>query len=596
MNIPVLTTCIVLACAVILLLSDRVRSDWVALGSMLVLGISGVLTPQETFAGFSRPAVLTILAIFILAEGLRRTGVTDQAGQYLARLAGKSETRLSIMGMTAGALLSLIMNNIAAAAVMLPAITSAGKKVQARPGKLLIPLAFGTILGGMATLLTTTNIIASGLLSDYHLRGFGLLDFAPMGIFILLVGIAYMAVYGIRMLPGKEVYGDSNLRQLIDIYRLKERLIRCRVKPGSPLVNRPLSQSNLRQKFNLNLISIERKGELITSLAPQTTLQEHDILNLTGKIRELVQTNFRDVFEILPPAPGKNNYLEEEGTTVIEAVLAPRSGLIGKSLRDARIREKYNLNVVGIYRSGKPIRTGLTAQVLQFGDALLLHGPRQQVEFLSQENELIVLNLNGRTKSPNRGKAWPALIIVAVALIASLFPWITVAEVLLAGALAMVVMGVLNMEQAYQSVEWKTVFLVAGMLPLGTALTKTGIAASAAQALVSFVGTSPYALLAGLMLLAVALSQVVHSGVVVTIVAPLAIQIALQVGADPRAMCMGVALATSLTFITPLGHPVNILVMSPGGYRFKDYMLVGAPLTALVFILILALMPVFWPL
>lgn len=594
---PVLVTYIVLIVAVILLLTDRFRADWIALFSMLILGLTGVLTPQETFSGLSRSAVITVLAIFILAEGLRRTGVTSRVGNVLARVSGSSETRLSVYSMLSGAFLSLFMNNIAAASVLLPAVTSAARKARVNPARLLMPLAFSTMLGGMATLFTTTNIIVNGILRENDLPGFGILDFAPLGLPVVFVGIAYLAGVGLWLLPIRQTSSTTPVTSLMDTYRLAERFVRCRIIPGSRLIGLTLAESKLRQDFNLNLVSIERNGDLIPFPVPTTTFLPGDVLLLEGRMRQIIHKDYRDLFEIVGPSKRQDDFLNDSDILMVEALLAPRSSLIGKTLRDAHFRAKYNLNVVGIYRTGRPMRTGLSELTLQFGDALLLHGPRRQVQLLSTEPDLIVLGGDLRGDPPNPGKSRHALIIMLGTLLVGLFPAFSIAEVMLGGALVMIATRVLSMDQAYQSIEWRTVFLIAGMLPLGTALSKTGIASNLANSMVELIGEAgPYALLAGILLITILLSQVMHSGVVATIIAPIAIEIALYSGLDPRSISMGVALATSMTFLTPLGHPVNMLVMSPGGYRFTDYMRVGLPLIILIFSVIMILLPLVWPL
>jgi di/tricarboxylate transporter len=255
------------------------------------------------------------------------------------------------------------------------------------------------------------------------------------------------------------------------------------------------------------------------------------------------------------------------------------------------------MNVLAIYRSGKPIRVSLTDLPLQFGDALLLQGPRQQIQVLQSEPDLILLYTDVNASGLNQAKAPLALLIFLGTLLASVFSSFSISEVMLAGGLLMVTLGVISMDQAYQAVEWKTVFLVAGMLPLGTAMTKTGAANLAADGIVQLLGGyGPLILLGGLIILSIALTQVMHGAVVGTIMAPIAIHLAQSLGLEARSFAMGIALATSFAFITPLGHPVNILVMSPGGYKFRDFIKIGLPLTILLATLILILLPIFWPL
>ncbi|MGB9723521.1 MAG: SLC13 family permease [Chloroflexia bacterium] len=599
MDRNLLLTLGILVVAVALLLSDRLRPDLVALLVVVALGLCGVLTPQEAFSGFSRSAVVTILAIFILTEGLRRSGVTERVGSFLLRLGGKQESRLVAVVMVAGAFFSLFMNNIAAASVLLPAVTGAARKARLSLSRLLLPLALGTILGGMATLLTTTNIIVSSLLQEQGLAGYGLLDFAPVGLPIVAVGIAYMVLWGRRRLPEallQEREGPSSRpSDLVEVYRLGERLFRARIPAGSYLVGRPLVQSTFRERYGLTVVALEREGRVLLSPSPDTRFQEGDIVLLEGRLEEFRRRDVPPYLEILPPRPWCEQDLESPEVAVVEAVLAPRSTLIGQTLRSAHFREKYGLNVLGIWRAGRPIRTALSDLPLQFGDAMLLQGPRRNLPLLRGEPDLILLGEEEEAAPPRRGWMAPATMAATLVLVA-LFPSL-MGELMLGGALLMVLSGALTMDQAYRAVEWKSLFLIAGMLPLGTAMAKTGAAALLAGHIVSLLGPAgPWPLLAGFFLLAMLLTQVMHGAAVAGVVAPMAVQAALAGGINPRSLAMAVALATSMAFLTPLGHPVNVLVMGPAGYRFRDYLRVGLPLTLLLSALILLLLPVLWPL
>ena len=593
----------ILGAAVVLLLSDRLRADLVALLVAVALGVSGVLTSQEAFSGFSRSAVITLLSIFILAAGLESTGVTDRVGDLLLRIARGDERRLVVLVMLAGAGLSLFMNNIAAAAVLLPAVSGASRRAGTNPARLLMPLAFATLLGGMATLLTTTNIVVSSLLRDHGLAEYRLLDFAPLGLPVVALGIAYMAVWGRRQLPARspvEILEDYRREEadLAEVYHLGESLFRAGVPEGSLLVGRTLAGSRFRQGLGLDVLAIERDGRVMPAPPPDSRIEGDDILLLSG---DPTGADLAGELELLPARQWRGADLESASVVVVEAVLAPRSTLIGQTLRESHFRDRYGMTVLALWRAGRSIRTGLTDLPLQFGDGLLLQGDRSRLPVLRRETALILLDRGdegdeGRAPVPP-GKARLALAIMAATLALAALEVRPVGEVMLGGALAMIVTGVLGMDQAYQAVEWRSVFLVAGMLPLGIAMTKTGAAGLLTRGLLAALGgAGPVGLLAGLVALAIALSQVMHGAAVAAVLAPVAIQTAEQIGADPRAMAMGVALATSMAFLSPVGHPVNALVMGPGGYRVRDYVRVGLPLTILLFVLIVLLLPMVWPL
>lgn len=602
MSNPLLMTFVILFAAMVLFLNGRLRADLVALLVVVCLGASGVLTPEEAFSGFSRSAVIAIMAIFILAESLTTLGFTDWVSRQLIRLAGQNPNRLVILVMAASALLSLFMNTIAAAAVLLPSAITTSRKAGIHPGRVLMPLAFGSLLGGMATLLTSTNIVASSLLRDQGLQGFGLLDFAPLGIPLIVAGIAYMALWGKRLLPSQS-YGDlppsefGGEGDLVDIYRLEDRLFRARVPHGSYLVGRPLSESTFRETYNLNVVAFERDGGLKLLLAPETVIEEGDVLVLEGRLNEFRDMDREPYLEILPRRSWHESDLESGAIIVVEAVLAPRSSLIGKTLKGVHFREKYGMSVLAVWRNQRPIRTGLNDLPLAFGDTLLLFGPRDRMGVLASEPDLIMLAERKARVVPSKPKRLVAAALILASLVTAAFRPDLLGEILLAGAAGMAVLGVITMDQAYQAIDWRSVFLVAGMLPMGVAMAKTGAADLLANGLFGLLGSgSGILLVAGFLLLATLLSQVMAGVATGAVLVPVAIQAANHAGIDPRSVAMAVAIGTSMAFITPLGHPVNILVMTPGGYRFGDYLKVGLPLTILLFVILLILLPVFWPL
>ncbi|PWH19600.1 MAG: SLC13 family permease [Ardenticatenia bacterium] len=599
---PALITLLTLGMMVVLTVGGWLRADLAALLSVVALGLSGVLTPQEAFSGFSRSAVITILAVFILADALQRTGATEHVASFLLRLSRSRESWLVVLTMLAGALLSLFMNNIAAAAVLLPAVASAGQRARVSPSRLLMPLAFGTIVGGMATLLTTANIIASGLLRDRGVAGYGLLDFAPLGLPIIALALLYMALLGRHLLPAQSpaermpLIRQQEKVDLVDVYRLDEHLFRARIPYDSPLVDISLAQSALRERYGLTVVGIERGRQVILAPSPHETLRPGDVLVFSGPPSTPQGMDRSIPLELFPPSEWREADLQSPSVAIVEAVLAPRSALIGRTLRETNFREKYDMTVLAVLRGSQCICSDLADLPLQFGDALLLQGPRNRLRLLQDDADVILL-ANGREAPPPTGRRRLALGVLGLTLtLAAIFPAL-VGEIMLGGALVMVLIGIISMDSVYQAIEWKTIFLVAGLLPLGIAITKTGIAVAAAQQMVTFLGEAgPLAILAGLAFLALLIAQVINSAAVVTVLTPIAIHIAQQIGADPRAMTMGVVLAASMTFLTPFGHPVNILVMGPGGYQIRDYLKVGLPMSVFLFAAILLLLPILWPL
>jgi di/tricarboxylate transporter len=599
---PLILTLVILGGAVAALLSERLRPDLVALLAVLALGVTGVLTPEETFSGFSGQAVITLLGLFILAEGLQRAGVTERAAEAISRVAGDRESVLVLVVMLAAAALSLLMNNIAAAAVLLPAVSAAAQRSRVSPARLLMPLAFGTLLGGMATLLTTSNIIVGSLLRDAGAEGFGLLDFAPVGLPAVACGVAYMVLVGRRRLPtqsaSERLQAERLGTDLVALYGLDSRLFRARLPPGSRLIDQAIADTHLRELYGVTVVAVERGGERIGSTAPSFVLRAGDVVQLQGDREDFRRRDVEPYLELLPPRSWREADLESPELAVAEVVLAPRSALVGATLRDAHFRSKYGMNVLAIWRGDRPILDGLADLPLQFGDALLVQGPRERLQVLVDEPDLIVLAGEEELPPPRvRGKRLIAVAVLVATLVAAVATPIATGQVMLGGAVAMVLLGVLTMDQAYQAIDWRTVFLVAGMLPLGIALDKSGAAGLLAGALVETVGRAgTLALLAALVGLTLLLVQAMNGPAVAAVMAPIAITAARQADIDPRGFAMGVALAASMAFLTPLGHPVNLLVMGAGGYRFRDYWRVGWPLTLLLVAVVLLLVPLIWPL
>ena len=521
----------------------------------------------------------------------------------LLRVGGTRERSLVATVMAAGAALSLVMNNIAAAAVLLPTISGVSYKARVSPSRLLMPLAFATILGGMATLFTTSNIVVSGVLRNHDLPGFGVLDFVPVGLPLAVVGIGFMTLYGRRLLsqgtPMEAAHEESLRADLVEIYRLGERLFRARLPTGSCLIGQTLAESGLRETYGVDVVAIERNGQVIVSPPPTAVLSERDIVLLEGRLDEFKERNAEACLETLSPDDWRIADLESPDAMLVEIVLAPRSTWLGLTLRDVRFREKYAMTVIGIWRVGRPIRTHLSDLPLQFGDALLVQGSRDRISLLRTEPDLIVLDEGTpeRVAPVSRQKSWLALAIMAGAILLAAFNPLLVGEIMLGGALLVVLARVLTMDQAYAAIEWRTVFLVAGMLSLGLAMSQSGAAALIANGLVgAFLPMGPLVLLAGLFVTTTLMTQIMPGAAVAAILAPIAIQTAQQSGLNPRSLAMAVALATSMAFITPLGHPVNVLVLGLGGYRFRDFMRVGLPLTVVLFGVVMILLPIFWPL
>jgi di/tricarboxylate transporter len=487
MNADALTALVILTIGIILMVTEVLRADLVALLLAVTLALTGVVTPQEAFSGFSHSAVVTILAIFILTSGLSRTGITRRVGLALQRLAGGRPILLLLLTMLGGAALSLFMQNIAAAAVLMPALMDVARRTRTSPSKLLMPLAFGVNLGGMATLLATSNILVSATLQDLGLAPYGLLDFAPLGLALVAVGVLYMLLVGHRLLPSvslsEEIGRIQRLRrELSDTYALGERLSEVRIPGKSPLVGKSIAASQIGERLGLTILAVCRDGQP-ACVAPgsEHILGAEDTLLIAGRderVRQLADLG-ADVLETTT----WDNSLSTDQTALLEVILAPRSNAAGHTLKELRFREKYGLSVVALWRGGRPYRTDVGNLQLQFGDALLVHGPRGNVSVLRADPDFLVL---AEPDDPPRArKGWLAAIVMALTLVVVALDLLPIAVAMMLGALSMIVTGCLTVDEAYRGVEWRAIFLVAGMLPAGIALNRSGATEWLSQLLVT---------------------------------------------------------------------------------------------------------------
>jgi di/tricarboxylate transporter len=582
MSFAAIFTLFILVIAAVLLVSEKLRPDLIALGVMVILGLTGIVTQAEAFSGFGGSAVMTLVGISIISEGLRQTGVTLALGNLMSRLGGKSESLLILAALVVSALLSMFMNNIAVVGVLLPAVMAASRRSRVPESRLLMPLAYGTLLGGMATLLTTANIIVSGALRDAGFRSFGLLDFLPVGGPVAVVGILYMMTLGRRLMPKPEARKSGPPQQarlmLADQYQIEQNLHELEVLRGSPLADKSIAEGAWGSRLQLAIIALTRNFRPILAPEPEEVIRTGDHILVQGSIQtDSISANGLSLCDFRVRADDISN----ETITLAELVITPRSEFIGHSLLEMNFREKFGLNVLGIWREGKPLLADFASLPLHFGDALLVQGLAARIHGLHRVTEFILLQEDPDAVLKPRKQRLAFAITFLTLGIASL-GFLSVSELVLAGAVLLLLTGCLDMGEAYHSIEWKAIFLIAGMWPLSIAIRSTGLAQAAVGALQGVWGQiSPLAVAAILILITLLLTQFMSGQVASLVLAPVAIVAATTLNIDPRGFAMAVALACSLAFPTPFGHPVNVMVMNPGNYRFRDYLRVGLPLTVL---------------
>ena len=779
MTLEIATVFAITALAVILFITERVRMDLVALLVMVSLALTGILTPVEALSGFSSAAVVTVWAVLILSAGLARTGVAGSIGHRVLGLAGSSETRLVLMIMLMVGVLSGFMNSIGVAALFLPVVIDISRRTKIPPSKLLMPLAFASLMGGLTTLIgTPTNILISEALRAANLEPFGMFDYTPVGIFVLVAGVAFIALLGRRLLPDrdisretarggqadyKEFYelqdrmvmvylpDDSNLAgktlgnsklgsilglnvvaiihdghtrlapsagtvlqtgdrlllegrldqltefhdrqhlviedekiaierltsaeielvelelsqesslinrtlrqidfrqryavivlairrgeivwrtnlesiplqagdkllvqgdqtqlnairedrdfiasppQAAQVYHLEERLMLVRLPEDSSLVGKTLTESRLGDAFSLGVMGIIRQEKTHLMPGPHERLEAGDTLLVKGDREDLFTVDGLQTLRIETELPPELSELESAEVGMVEAVLSPHTTLVGKTLREIHFRVKYGLSVLAIWREGHAYYSNLGEMALRFGDALLLHGARERIRLLGSEPDFLVLTEEAQ-EAPRTNKALLAVLIMVAVLLPAVFGLAPIAIMVVVGVALMVLTGCLTMDEAYRAIEWKAVFLIAGMIPLGIAMQKTGAASFVATGMVGLLGVyGPMVVMVGLFILTSLASQVMPNPAVAVLLAPIALNTASDLGISPYPLAMTVSVAASAVFLSPVAHPANLLVMGPGGYRFSDYLKVGLPLTLVVLVVVMLVLPIFWP-
>ncbi len=552
----------------------RLKTELIAVIVLLLVAFSGLLPATEVLAGFSSSVVITLIGLFIITRGLEQTGVIQFIADALHDYGRGSEAKLIALFMAAGAALSLIMNNVAAGAVLLPAAVRVARISGISVSKLLMPMSFGTLVGGMATYLTTANILMSELLLSRGLDGLGMLDFLPVGGLIVLASLAYMLLLGRRLLPERASMTQAfSQPDLHNTYQLAERMWQVRVLTGSRLAGRSVGESAINIELGLTVAAVRRGGDTISVPKSSQLIVPGDELLIVGREERLAQLL------------GWGNELVSAGDGAlpmepIEIMIAPRSDAIGKTLSQVKLNRDAGLLAVALWRDGRSQHTDVRKLPLRVGDAVLVVGQGEDIERLSHNRNYILPAGAYSTHSVDRRRAPVAIVITALALALSIFNLVPLPIAMLGGAAVMAISGCLAMDDFYAAVEWRVIFLVAGMLPLSLAITDSGLADRLGALLVNGLsGAGGLAIVAGMVLLTMLVVQVIGGQVTALLVGPLAINAALQMGVDARAMSVAVAMACSMAFLTPIAHPVNILMMGPGGYKFSDFSVVGIGMT-----------------
>ncbi len=607
MNLELLTVLLLLAICMVLFFINKPRMDVVALLVIVLLPLSGIISLPQALAGFSDPNVILIAALFVIGESLVRTGVTYKVGEWLVRKSGSSETRLMVLLMLAVTTMGSVMSSTGVVGVFIPVVMNITRRLKSSPARLMMPLSFAGLISGMLTLVATPpNMIMDGALREHGAGGFSFFSFTPMGLVILVAGVAYM-LWARRWL-GVEAEAEApqrrGLSHFIHDYHLEKRGFRLRVNAGSPLNGQRLDALHLRREHSANVVAVERT----TAFHHPELLQPNARMELrTG---DALLVDFSQDVEAqafcqtmgLTALPMKGLYFNDHSQEVgmAEVLIPPESSRIGKSVLEQAFRTQHGLSVVGLRRQREAFAGRLLDEKLKMGDILLVAGPWKFIRRLQGlGGDFIVTSLPPEMEevAPAASRAVHALVILAVMItlmVSGLVPNVLAA---LIGCLLMGLFRCVDLSSAYRSIHWQSLILIAGMIPFAHALEKTGGVSLAVDGLMQLMdGAGPRALLASLFVLTALTGLFISNTATAVLMAPIALSVAKHLGAAPQPFAMTVALAASAAFMTPVSSPVNTLVMGPGNYRFMHFVKVGVPFTLLVLVLTVLLVPWLFPL
>lgn len=620
MNGPMIVTLATLAAASALFISGKIRADLVAIGALIVLMLADVLKPAEALAGFSNSVVVMMIGLFVVGGGIFRTGLAKLVSRKLLQMAGTNETKLLLMVMVATSFIGAFVSNTGTVAVMMPIVVSLAYSAETTPGRLLMPLAFASSLGGMLTSIgTPPNLVIQEALKAGGYGELKFFSFAPTGVICLVTGILAM-LYLRRFLPQNEGGAASKSRkrsagELEHEYRLSEHLLRVQVRRGSPLLDKTLLELRIPARFQLTVIEIRRKisarNQFFKTInqevaGPESIIQEEDILYVLGPREDVSAFAVENGLVLLdagePVVPGRSqgSVYATSDMGLGEVMLTPKSRLIGKLVKESGFREKYRLNVLGIQRKDQYILHQVKEEKMRFGDALLVQGTWEDIALLaSTASEVIVVGqpLEESRKITMDRKAPIAAGILLLLIILLVTEWVPAVTAVMIAAVLTVALGCIRgMEEAYRAINWESIVLIGGMIPMSTAIEKTGAAELLSSGLVNSLGQfGPMALLAGVYITTSILTMFISNTACAVLLAPIALAAATQFGANPHAYLFAVSIGASMCFASPFSTPPNALVMSAGRYKFSHYLKVGLPLQILIGIVMVIALPLIYP-
>ena len=603
----ILTVFGVLAGAVAMFAWGRPRTDVVAILVVLALMLSGVLTPQESLAGFGDPVVMLIAAVAIVGEGLVATGVAYRLGEAVMKAGGSNEARLVTLVMVLAGSIGAFMSSSAIVAMFIPVVMAIANKIGLNPKRMLMPLSVAALISGMMTLIASSpNLIVENTLRARGLAPLSFFSWMPFGATVLAASIVFILMFGRNMLSKRLTAEDAGPTQstaydLVGSYGLADKWHRLQVPRTSPLIDRSVAQMQLLDRFGVVLVGVEKhqhgKEQFLPAM-PETVFESNDAIFVVCGEEQAQQLIASQGLVVLPRLDERQRHEALQDVGVAEIMLAPESHLIGGTLRELEFRSRYGISVLAIRHRGEPMTTNLDEQTLDFGDTLLVAGGWAQIRLLRDDREnFVVLTLPAEYSElmPARHRAPIAVGIVVAMVVVMALELIPNSAAVLIAALALLASGCVKLDAIYRVINWKTVVLVAGTLPLATALAKTGATAMMATGMVAALGSlGPLAVLATVFLVTALVGLFISNSATAVLMAPVAIDAARALHDSPQAFAMTVALGCCAAYVTPVSSAVNMLVMEPGGYAFGDYVKLGVPLLLLTMLITVVLVSVIY--
>lgn len=577
--------------AIFLFSYERIPFDITALILLSILLVTGILTPEEGFSGFSNSATITIAAMFILSEGIRRTGALNDVSDYFATLGQKSPTAGLFIIMAIIGLISGFINNTAAVAIFIPVVITLSHDMDVSASKLLMPLSFASMFGGVCTLIgTSTNILVSSIAQDHGLAAFNMFEFAPMGVIFFIAGFLYIFTIGNKLIPHRRGEGD-----LTEYYQMQQYLTDVIIEENSEWIGQPISEAPIVKELDLDLLRVFKDSGQSEYKQSTTHLAEGDVLRIRGSVKEIDKLIRREDVSLKPTKHWYDVDLRHGTDALVEAIIAPNSSLEQETIGDINFLERFGAVVLAIRHHGKLQQEDLSKIKLRGGDSLLLSISKDRIREVQNDASFVVASEAGveRYRSNKMPIAIGILGMVVGVAALGFFPIVVTAGI---GVIFMNLTGCLTMEEAYNAVNWKVIVLLGGVIPLGVAMQKTGAAQLLSETLINYLGTiGPTAIVSGFFLLSMMLTNLISNQATAVLLAPIAIDTASTIGVSPQPLLMAVTFAASLSFMTPVGYQTNTMIYGAGQYKFTDFTKVGTPLNILFWILGTIFIPIFWP-